>query len=113
MGAVARILIGYFHETDVNLIPDIAMSPGIYELTRSHSAFETSHFMVKSGNVSMLARKIDRTSVDLRSLSRKNVSISQGATCVCDEAARDDLVASQPSASDVVLTEYPVSMKNE
>jgi len=53
--AVARILLGYFQGTPTTEIPDVKVTPGIIELTRSHSGFIYTHLDVNQGSVSILA----------------------------------------------------------
>jgi len=52
--AVARVLLGYFEGVPLQSIPDIEVSPGITELSRTHSGFTRTHIEVSEGRVSML-----------------------------------------------------------
>jgi 6-phosphofructo-2-kinase len=53
--AVARVLLGYYECSPLEKIPDITVSPGVIELTRSHSGFSRSQHYVSMGKVSLLA----------------------------------------------------------
>ncbi|CAE8590687.1 unnamed protein product [Polarella glacialis] len=55
--AVARALLGYFQGIPIAEIPDLEVSPGIIELTRSHSGFQVSSLQVEEGDVSLLAKR--------------------------------------------------------
>jgi len=55
--AVARVLLGYYQGTPIQDIPNIKVSPGIIELTRSHSGFHVSTLSVNDGDVSLLAKE--------------------------------------------------------
>jgi len=55
--AVARALLCYYQGTPITDIPDIRVSPGIIELTRSHSGFHVTPIKVDEGDVSLLAKE--------------------------------------------------------
>jgi 6-phosphofructo-2-kinase/fructose-2,6-biphosphatase len=53
--AVARVLLGYYECSPLERLPDVTVSPGVVELTRSHSGFSRSQHSVSVGKVSLLA----------------------------------------------------------
>jgi broad specificity phosphatase PhoE len=52
--AVARVLMGYFEAVDIGKIPDLPISHGIIELTRTHSGFVRTDVPVHVGKISMI-----------------------------------------------------------
>ena len=49
-----QVLLGYFESVDIEKIPDLNVSPGIIELTRTHSGFKRTDVPVDVGKISML-----------------------------------------------------------
>ena len=53
--AIARVLIGYFTGSPLERIPDVEVTPGLFELARGHSGFSLTRHRVDVGRPSLLA----------------------------------------------------------
>merc|ERR1712032_448455 len=54
--AIARVLLGFFEALPITQIPHVPVSPGIIELSRTHSGFVRVDVPVEVGRVSTIAR---------------------------------------------------------